>query len=32
MTTEKKNKLKQSIKTQAIRNPNSKFYFLELFG
>ena len=28
MTTEKKNKLKQSIKTQAVRNPNTKFYFL----
>ena len=28
MTTEKKNKLKQSIKTQAVKNPNTKFYFL----
>ena len=32
MTTEKKNKLKQSIKSQAIKNPNSKFYFLVLMG
>ena len=28
MTTEKKNKLKKSIKPQAIKNPNTKFYFL----
>ena len=28
MTTEKKNKLKKSIKAQAIKNPNTKFYFL----
>ena len=28
MTTEKKNKLKKAIKTQAIKNPNTKFYFL----
>ena len=32
MTTEKKNKLKQSIKSQAIKNPNTKFYFLVLMG
>ena len=28
MTTKKKDKLKQSIKSQAIKNPNTKFYFL----
>ena len=28
MTTEKKNKLKKAIKSQAIKNPNTKFYFL----
>ena len=28
MTTKKKNALKKSIKTQAIKNPNTKFYFL----
>ena len=28
MTTKKKDKLKQSIKAQAIKNPNTKFYFL----
>lgn len=28
MTTEKKNKLKKSIKTQVVINPNFKFYFL----
>ena len=28
MTIEKKNKLKKSIKAQAIKNPNTKFYFL----
>ena len=28
MTTEKKNKLKKIIKTQAVKNPNTKFYFL----
>lgn len=28
MTTKKKDKLKQSIKPQAIKNPNTKFYFL----
>ena len=28
MTTEKKKILKQSIKSQAIKNPNTKFYFL----
>mgnify|MGYP003585097188 FL=1 len=28
MTTEKKNKLKKAIKTQAVKNPNTKFYFL----
>lgn len=32
MTTEKKDKLKQSIKTQAIKNPNTKFYFLVIMG
>ena len=32
MTTKKKNKLKQSIKTQAIKNPNTKFYFLVIMG
>ena len=28
MTTKKKDNLKQSIKSQAIKNPNTKFYFL----
>lgn len=28
MTTEKKNKLKKTIKAQAVKNPNTKFYFL----
>ena len=28
MITKKKDKLKQSIKSQAIKNPNTKFYFL----
>ena len=28
MTTKKKDKLKQSIKTQVVINPNFKFYFL----
>ena len=28
MTTEKKKILKKSIKAQAIKNPNTKFYFL----
>ena len=32
MTTKKKDKLKQSIKSQAIKNPNVKFYFLVLMG
>lgn len=32
MTTKKKDKLKQSIKSQAIKNPNTKFYFLVLMG
>ena len=32
MTTEKKNKLKKSIKAQAVRNPNTKFYFLVCAG
>lgn len=32
MTTEKKNKLKKSIKSQAIKNPNTKFYFLVIMG
>ena len=32
MTTEKKNKLKKSIKSQAIKHPNCKFYFLVLMG
>ena len=32
MTTKKKDKLKQSTKTQAIRNPNAKFYFLVCAG
>ena len=32
MTTEKKNKLKKSIKAQAIKNPNTKFYFLVIMG
>ena len=32
MTTKKKDKLKQSIKSQAIKNPNTKFYFLVIMG
>ena len=32
MTNKKKDKLKQSIKSQAIKNPNTKFYFLVLMG
>ena len=32
MTTKKKDKLKQSIKSQAIKNPNIKFYFLVIMG
>ena len=32
MTTEKKNKFKKSIKSQAIKNPNTKFYFLVIMG
>ena len=32
MTTKKKDKLKQSIKSQAIKNPNTTFYFLVLMG
>ena len=32
MTTKKKEKIKQSIKSQAIKNPNTKFYFLVLMG
>ena len=32
MTTKKKDKLKQSIKSQAIKNPNTKFYFLVITG
>ena len=32
MTTEKKDKLKKSIKSQAIKNPNTKFYFLVIMG
>ena len=28
MTNKKKDKLNQSIKSQAIKNPNTKFYFL----
>ena len=32
MTTEKKDKLKQSIKSQAIKNPNTKLYFLVIMG
>ncbi len=32
MSTKKKDKLKQSTKTQAIRNPNTKFYFLVVSG
>ena len=32
MTTKKKDKLKQSIKSQAIKNPNTKFYFLVIAG
>ena len=32
MTTEKKNKFKKSIKAQAVKNPNTKFYFLILTG
>ena len=32
MTTKQKDKLKQSIKSQAIKNPNTKFYFLVLMG
>ena len=31
MTTKKKDKLKQS-KSQAIKNPNTKFYFLVIMG
>ena len=32
MTTKKKEKIKQSIKSQAIKNPNTKFYFLVIMG
>lgn len=32
MTTEKKNKFKKSIKAQAVKNPNAKFYFLVIMG
>ena len=28
MTTKKKDKLKKAIKAQAVKNPNTKFYFL----
>ena len=28
MTSKKKDKLKQAVKSQAIKNPNTKFYFL----
>ena len=32
MTTKKKDKLKKSINAQAVKNPNTKFYFLVIMG
>ena len=32
MTIKKKGELKKSIKSQAIKNPNAKFYFLVIMG